>query len=57
MRNDSPTPRRVRVAKGIYTENGSWIALYRCGRPTDARRFCARELRDRGQEGEARTAH
>jgi hypothetical protein len=27
--SDSPSPRRVRVAEGIYRENGSWITLYR----------------------------
>ncbi len=29
MHKQSPTSRRVRVAEGIYTESGSWIALYR----------------------------
>ena len=30
MHRDGSTPRRVRVAEGIYRESGSWIAGYRC---------------------------
>lgn len=29
MRKDLSSPRRVRVAEGIYKESGSWIAVYR----------------------------